>query len=455
MGQDIDKASELFKNGEFSALEEYATSSHKAHPDHNNKAITVLDSLVDISSRIRLDFDLSEDEVEKQMKKKIGKYSMTDKQEWEKNKWLEFRIIDGQKLYFNRSVANLMLRLKSIKDEHSGKQPSVDALSEFKLKHTQQAILDTKANGDLVEPVHYTITYTLTVKPDAVPANDLLRCWLPFPKENRLRQSHVKLLETSESKLQLSPDSAGHRTLYMEKKAEAGKPTVFQIKFSYVGAAQYYDLTKSEIHPYNQSTELYRKYTAEQSPHIVFTPKIKDLTDAIVGEEKEPCEIVKKLYDWIDSHIIWSGALEYSTIAEIPEYVLANCKGDCGMQTLLFMTMARYKGIPVKWQSGWMLHLNEVNLHDWCEVYYEGVGWVPLDMSFGLQKTTNEQLKYYYVSGIDAYRFIVNDAISTPLFPEKNFLRSETLDFQRGEVESEHGNLYFDKWNYHMDVAYE
>jgi hypothetical protein len=78
------------------------------------------------------------------------------------------------------------------------------------------------------------------------------------------------------------------------------------------------------------------------------------------------------------------------------------------MQTLLFMTMVRYKGIPVRWQSGWMLHPGEVNLHDWCEVYYEGVGWVPLDMSFSLQKSNNKQVRNFYISGIDSYRLIVN-----------------------------------------------
>jgi hypothetical protein len=32
--------------------------------------------------------------------------------------------------------------------------------------------------------------------------------------------------------------------------------------------------------------------------------------------------------------------------------------------------------------------------------------------------------------------------------------RSEPYDFQRGEVEWEGGNLYFDKWDYTMKVKY-
>ena len=123
------------------------------------------------------------------------------------------------------------------------------------------------------------------------------------------------------------------------------------------------------------------------------------------------------------------------------------------MQTFLFMSMLRYKGIPVRWQSGWMVPPDSENLHDWCEVFYNGVGWVPLDMSFNLQQSDNLNEKEFYISGIDAYRLIVNDAISSQFIPEKKFPRSEPYDFQRGEVEWKGGNLYFNKWDYHMEVG--
>jgi transglutaminase-like putative cysteine protease len=168
----------------------------------------------------------------------------------------------------------------------------------------------------------------------------------------------------------------------------------------------------------------------------------------------DPVEKVRSLYYWINDHIIWTGALEYSIIPDIPGYVLTNRRGDCGMQTLLFMTMARVQHIPVKWQSGWMMHPLDVNLHDWCEVYYQGTGWVPLDMSFNLQKSNDLREKEFYISGIDAYRLIINDGIGSELVPAKKYARSEPYDFQRGEVEWRGGNLYFDQWDYKMNVEY-
>ncbi len=40
------------------------------------------------------------------------------------------------------------------------------------------------------------------------------------------------------------------------------------------------------------------------------------------------------------------------------------------------------------------------------------------------------------------------------LFPAKTYPRSETVDFQRGEVEWEGGNVYFPQWSYDMEITY-
>ena len=130
--------------------------------------------------------------------------------------------------------------------------------------------------------------------------------------------------------------------------------------------------------------------------------------------------------------------------------------------------MARYAGIPAKWQSGWMLHPDEVNLHDWAEAYFEGIGWVPVDVSFGLvydaeslskggveAAVANDDVYHFFTRGLDAFRYIVNDDFSADFYPAKIHPRSETVDFQRGEVEWRGENLYFGRWKYNMEVEYK
>jgi transglutaminase-like putative cysteine protease len=416
------------------------------------------DSLSQIVSRIPLDFSLTEAQLTEQIEKRTGdSINQDDLKIWADRGWLEFRIINGEKRYFSRAASNLLL-LKSFNNDRAGRDSAEAKTYEktYRKIHTSIILGQSKGKPDPVVPVSMEIVYTLTVEPDAVPAGEIIRCWLPYPKENSKRQTDVYLLGISDDEFfVLSPDTMTHRTIYMEKKAEKGAPTIFQAAFSYKSYGQYFDPSSIKTLPYDKNSEFYKKYTSEQLPHICFTPGVKTLADSITGFETNPFEIVKKIYLWFNKKIPWAGALEYSIIPNIPEYVITNKKGDCGMQTFLFMSMLRYKGIPVKWQSGWMVPPGNKNLHDWCEVYYEGTGWVPVDISYSLQYSPDQKLREFYISGIDSYRLLVNDGISGDLYPKKKYLRSEPFDFQRGEVEWSGGNLYFDKWDYNMKIEYK
>jgi hypothetical protein len=413
------------------------------------------DSISQIAERISLDFSLSEEEVNVQIEKRIGSYTEEDKISWEEKGWLEYRMINGSKRFFRRTVSNLVLMKKFYEDHNLWlKETAEDEEMVFRLKHTSEVFSLCRNNSKPVVPVNIEITYTITVHPDVVPEGETIRCWLPWPKSNHLRQQKVRLLDTSDPEYLISPDTAIHSTLFMEEEAKKGAPTIFRIRFRYESGAIYYNLPASAVLPYNKESYDYKKYTSEQLPQINFSSGVKRLADSLTGKEDNPQEIVRKIYMWFKESIPWAGALEYSIMPDIPAYVLKNRRGDCGMQTFLFMSMLRYKGIPVRWQSGWMIPPGAENLHDWCEVYYEGVGWVPSDVSYDLQNSDIKGIREYYLSGIDSYRMIVNDGVSGNLYPQKQFLRSEPYDFQRGEAEWKGGNLYFDKWDYDIKIDY-
>jgi hypothetical protein len=414
------------------------------------------DSLAQIAERINIDFSLTEEQIISRLNKNTGIYSLEDKALWEKNGWLEWRLIDGEKKYFNRAASNLAL-VKNFFLERA-KRDSLMASDKdkiFRMKHTESITKASDKDCHPVLPVDMKIEYTLTVNSDAVPPGEIVRCWLPYPKENNPRQQKITFISSSQPGYIIAPDSVIHRTIYMEARSEKGVPLVFKVSYNYQSSGQYFDLNNLKIKSYDQTSQIFKKYTAEQLPQICFTERLKHLADSITGSENNPVYVVRKIYYWFNKNIPWASAMEYSIMPNIPEYVMMNKKGDCGMQTFMLMSMLRYKGIPVKWQSGWMVPPEDKNLHDWCEVYYEGVGWVPVDISYQLQYSDNLKTKEFYISGIDSYRLIINDGISGKLYPEKKFLRSEPFDFQRGEVEWKDGNLYFDKWDYNMKIEYK
>jgi len=406
-------------------------------------------------NRTRIDFSKNRDQVIDYIRKYIPDVSDEQMLQWENEKSLECMTIDGEKMYFYNAAPNLF----RINKEAAAIKIAKDGIMEdgkdrVNLTHVPLVVSAVKAKKEnIVLPVKMHVKYSLTVQPNAVPEGEIIRCWLPYPRTDQPRQTNLKLLNTSEDKYAIAPAKYKHSTIYMEKKQEKDKATTFSVEYQYTSSAEWYQLKSEDILPYKKNTSLYKKYTSEREKHILFTPRIKELATQIVGNEQNPLLKVKKIYEWINQ-IPWASAREYSTLDNIPEYVLDNKHGDCGQVSLLFITLARYCGIPAKFQSGFMMHPGGKNMHDWAQVYFEGVGWVPVDQSFGLFPSKNQDEKYFFMTGIDSYRMIVNDDYSSSLFPAKKYSRSETVDFQRGEVEWRKGNLYFDKWKWNLEIEY-
>jgi transglutaminase-like putative cysteine protease len=410
--------------------------------------------------RIALDFSRDSSYIVEYLKKYYPNLTQEQVSAWESTNALENMIIDGQKRYFRNAGRNLFRidrKAKNVFDSIEGY--SADKLDIFLDNNNAEVIAKSRElKSPLTKPVNMTIKYSLKVNADVVPEGEVIRAWLPYPREDQNSLTDIKLISTSEKDYIISSDKYVHKSIYMEKPAVAGKKTEFTYELSFTSYNEWYDFKPEDILPYDKDSKLYKKYTSQRATHVIFSDRIKRLTDSIIGDEVNPYLKVKAIYSWIADNYPWASAREYSTIDNIPEYVLDNKHGDCGQVGLLLITMARYAGVPARWQSGWMLHPGNVNLHDWGEIYYEGIGWIPIDQSFGRGRGNvrgNEDEYFFYTKGLDAYRFIVNSDYSGEFSPAKKYIRSETVDFQLGEVEWKGGNLYFDSWNgWITDISY-
>ena len=422
-----------------------------ADDPQNDKLLVQLETI----RRLRKEFPYTQADVKEQLREYFPDITDDDLKQWENARQLEMRVIDGEKRYFSRSVSNFF-RLNEaagkIREEKNGK--AYDGVEDFQHTVIPQWFQKNIEPRTPFAPQRIKVNYTITLDANAVPDGELVKCWLPYPRTGSQRLPKVEFLEASQGDYTIAPNETMQRTVYMEKKAVQDEETVFQISYLFETAAQWFDIKPEEVHAYDKNSELYKKYTAERLPHLVVNDRVKSLAKSVVGNEKNPVKQVELLYYWMNDNIPWAGALEYSVMSCIPCYVLENKHGDCGMQTFLFLSMARSLGIPCKWQSGWYLLPQTKNLHDWAEVYYEGVGWVPVDPSFKLIDSDDMRIKEFYLNGLDCYRLVVNDDYACELVPPKKFYRSEPFDFQRGELEWEGGNLYFDTWDYHLDFEY-
>ncbi|MFA6812960.1 MAG: transglutaminase-like domain-containing protein [Bacteroidaceae bacterium] len=411
----------------------------------------------DLHYRLLTDFCLDRSQVKTYIRKYIPDVTDAQMDQWEMNDKLEFMVIDGKKRYFKNAGPNLF-RLDSlcseIKQKKEGKR--IEACDTEDMINLPEIIDSVKRSGSFVVcPKRMRVTYTLTVDTNAVPAGKMIRCWLPYPRRDCKRQTGIKLISASEQDYLISSPSTMHSTLYMTKMSLPGQPTVFSETFEFTSWGEWYNLRPARILPYDTTTVMYKKYTAERNTHIHFSPRLRALADKLTAGESNPLLKARRIFRWISERFPWASAREYSTIKNIPEYVLDHHHGDCGQVSLLFITLCRICGIPAHFQSGFMMHPNDVGMHDWAEVFFQGVGWVPVDQSFGIPEYgKSAEESGFFLGGIDSWRLIVNNDYSMPLTPKKKYPRSETVDFQRGEVEWEGGNLYFPQWNYRIEVSY-
>lgn len=411
---------------------------------------------IELIDRIRKDFQANRADVMDYIKRFYPQINDSDMTRWEAAKSLETKIIDGEVHYFNRAARNLFRidpeMIKVWKAQHPDAEITSGSGAKLDLDlHNAGIIEDAIKSGDMfVKPVRIRVKQSLEVKANVVPDGEIIRCWIPYPRLIPGRQQEIKLIQTQPPIHTLAPEDALQRTIYFEKPAIADDQTFFSTEYVITSHGVFQPIDP-ELVKKPELNNFLEENLKEEAPHIVFSPALKELSESIIGAEQNPYRQAQALFAWVDNNTPWASAREYSTIRCIPEYAYENGHGDCGIQTLLLITLCRMNGIPARWQSGWELQPPDDSMHDWGMIYFEPYGWVPMDVTYGLRNSEEPELHWFYLNGMDSYRIIFNDGFSRPFSPGKTYPRSETVDSQRGEVEWSGGNLYFDQWRWNFE----
>lgn len=436
------RISAMMENGEFNKVERLIGDGEEGMTAYES------DSVLAIISRIRSDFSLSYDEGVAAIMQKYPHASSRLIDDWEAANYIETKVIDGKKMMFAKSPRNVGLVAPELAVADRYKQMKGAAnLANFARTAIEEADADGFGKWRRVK-----VKFAIDVDADAVDKGKTIRVWMPFPIESE-RQANATLLSSTDKAV--FAHDAVHNTIYMERKAD-GKAAHFEAVMQYDVRSKTIsqDAMLRRLLPYDTSSDIYKKYTAQELPQIQKSADLNDLAWKIVGNETNPVLQASLVFNWIDARFPWAGAREYSTIPCLPRYVLERGYGDCGQVTLLYITLLRNLGIPARWESGWWLAPGDSGMHDWGEVYFEGIGWVPVDMSYGMIAAADTpEVAHFYKSGMDFYRFAANKGVCGLLSPEKKYVRSETVDSQLGEVEWDGGNLFYYKdWHPKFEI---
>ncbi|QOV88076.1 transglutaminase-like domain-containing protein [Humisphaera borealis] len=393
---------------------------------------------------IRRDYGLDEGQIVAKLRESIPDVTAADLARWRTEGVLQHRVIDGRQAYFRAEPANLFRFCEEAKRR---KVLPADSPGGWTLEqHLERVIAQVEATGKAsVVPIRQEVDLELTVPPGTpgLVAGAIVRAWLPFPQEYRQQQA-VRLVSSSPAVAFVAPTATPQRSVYLEHRVRsADEPVRFAATMAFTTSAYCPLLAKTSARD-DRPTEA---DLTERRPHVVFSQPIRAATADAVGAEREPLERARRIFRWVCANIAYNAEEDYGIVPSLVERAISRRRGDCGVQALLFIAMCRCAGVPARWQSGWQTQRVRWNMHDWCECYVEPCGWIPVDPSYGLRASDDLRIREFFFGGMDAYRLIVNVDYGRPLVPAKPSLRSEPLDFQRGEIEIDGNNLYFDQWN--------
>lgn len=428
-------------------------------PDLSPKDRQQLEFERDRLERIRKDFPYSEDALFSCLKKSVRDLSRSEYDEWLKQGRFECRQIDGQRLFMASSVPNLFFRYPELYARRLPPKSSADV----ELAHWETCLAIRRAalaqKQPYVLPKHFIANMSVTADVNAAPNGEIIRAWLPIPRQYPFQNS-FRLISAEPAPIHIDDESSPARNVYFEQPARKGKPTAFKLEYEYTGYGVWFAVDPAKVQSIDLDTPRVKPFITE-GPHVVFTPEMRELSQQVGGSEPNPYLKAKKFYEWISEHIKYSFALEYSTIRNISDTCLKQGYGDCGQEALLFIALCRLNGIPARWQSGWNTFPGAKSIHDWSEIYVAPYGWIPVDPYMGIYATQyattlkpeqRREIRDFYFGGLDQYRMAANEAHNQALTPTKRSMRSDDVDFQRGELEWGRHNIYFDNFSYGLAV---
>ena len=150
-------------------------------------------------------------------------------------------------------------------------------------------------------PRVYNVDYSFELVPDPAKIDRTkdLKLWIPVPREWD-SQKAVKIISVQQQPhAEYEDPEHGNRMLFWDFGKEPEKPSYkVHIKFRLESYEVHTEVDPEHIRPYDKTSKEYALYTRSEHT-ICITPKIKQMAQIAVGDEKNPYLQAKRIFEYV------------------------------------------------------------------------------------------------------------------------------------------------------------
>jgi len=222
-----EKAARLEEQGRF---REAAAILTEAIDGATEDERATLEFELDRLRRIRLDYSLTRPMMFKALQRGLTTFAPEEFDRWIVEGRFDTRTIDDTLYFADVSYRNLFWRYPEL-DPRRVPRRDKSAVEHHMLAVARAIKAASAAAGTpYVLPTRLSVTMIVSADPNAAPAGETVRAWLPFPRLYPF-QRDIVFLASSVPVLNLAEESSPLRSAYLEQTAVQDSPTVFRIDY--------------------------------------------------------------------------------------------------------------------------------------------------------------------------------------------------------------------------------
>ncbi|MCJ7775196.1 MAG: transglutaminase-like domain-containing protein [Desulfobulbaceae bacterium] len=178
---------------------------------------------------------------------------------------------------------------------------------------------------------------------------------------------------------------------------QPGKTSTITIRYTIT-------INSLEINLSSCNGELIQEFIQPELHIEANNPQILSLAENLSNPAETVCEQVHSFYNYIGDNLIYT----FNDHDWGAQATFGEMGADCTEYTSLMIALSRSQKIPARYLEGILYLENDrdndgLQEHAWLEVYLPGIGWAPMDPTFGRSPLTRSE----YFGKVPADRFIV------------------------------------------------